>query len=501
MENRHSQSMEGFFDREQLKVNLKRRVVQSALSKLTANGIVTALTMGSTIVLARLLTPAEFGLLAMVTAITEFVRSFREIGLGSATVQREKISHEEISTLFWINFIAGVAITAFLVCFSPVIAWFYGDSRLVHLTMVLSMVFFFGGLTVQHRALLERQMRFGVLGAINVISTIVSIALAILLALHGSGVWSLVFRDVVFAVLYGAGTWLACRWVPGRPRAIGQVRASLRFGADVSGFEIIQYFARSLDQVIIGRLCGPASLGLYTKALQLAMMPVEQIRMIFWDIGFSPLSSLRTDHERFKRFYGRLLSVMAFIYMPMAVFIAIESEELVRIVLGEQWRGAAPLLRIFAVASMVRPMLGTFQLVMTSCADTRRCLLWGMVNSIGMIVAFATGINWGAVGVACGYALASYASVIWSFYYCFRYTPIKPTLVVKAVSVPAFCSLAGGGVLIALLPYMPSTSAFASIGFSIIVISFAYLGLLLSVPSGRENLREFWSYRKELFSR
>jgi len=104
-----------------------------------------------------------------------------------------------------------------------VIAWFYGDSRLVHLTMVLSMVFFFGGLTVQHRALLERQMRFGVLGAINVISTIVSIALAILLALHGSGVWSLVFRDVVFAVLYGAGTWLACRWVPGRPRLLGKL--------------------------------------------------------------------------------------------------------------------------------------------------------------------------------------------------------------------------------------------------------------------------------------
>lgn len=127
-------------------------------------------------------------------------------------------------------------------------------------------------------------------------------------------------------------------------------------------------------------------------------------------------------------------------------------------------------------------------------------MLWGMVNSIGMIVAIAIGINWGTVGVAYGYTLASYASVVWSFFYCFKYTPIEPALVMKAVSVPVISSLGGGGVLIALLAYVPSANAFTSIIFSIIAITCVYIGLLVSIPSGRENLREFWSYRKELFN-
>jgi O-antigen/teichoic acid export membrane protein len=500
VDRKDSQDTKGFFDREELKRDLRRKVVRSALSKLSANGIVTVLTMGSTIVLARLLTPAEFGLLAMVTAITEFVRSFREIGLGSATVQREKISHEEISTLFWINLSAGVAIAGLLVCFSPVIGWFYCDTRLVSLTIALSSIFILGGLTVQHRALLERQMRFGALGAINVISTIGSIGFAILLAIYGFGVWSLVLRDVVFALFYGGGTWIACRWIPGRPRGSGQVRASLRFGVDVSGFEIIQNFTRSVDQVIIGRFFGAVQLGLYTKGFQLAMMPIDQIRMIFWDIGFSPLSSLHNDRERFKRFYSRLLSVMSFIYMPLVVFIAIQSQDIVRLVLGEKWLEAAPLLRIFAIVSLVRPILGTFQLVMTSCGNTRRCVLWGMVNSIGMILAFGIGIKWGTPGVAYGYASASWAAVIWSFWYCFRNTPVSASLVLKAISLPLIASFGGGGILAALLPLMSSMNVINSTILGGAVITIAYLGIWLCIPGGRQRALEMWSYRREAFS-
>lgn len=475
--------------------------MRAGLIKMTTSGISTALSIASTVVLARLLTPEEFGLLAMVTAFTEFARSFREIGLGSATVQREEINHEEVSSLFWINLGVGVTIMVAFVCLSPVIAWFYGDSRLLHICMVLSSVFLFGGLTVQHRALLERQMKFGYLGTINMISAILSICVAILLALHGSSVWALVFRDIAFAVCYAIGVWLLCGWIPSLPKQKTDVRSSLRFGAGLSAFDIIQNFTRSLDRVLIGRFCGATVLGLYTKALQLAMMPIEQVRGIFWDVGFSPLSALQSDHERFRRLFSRMLSVMTFLYMPFVVFLAIKSEDVIRLILGEAWLSAAPLFRIFAIAGFVRPIMGMFQLVMISCGNTKRVVVWGVINGVSLVIAFAIGIRWGAFGIAYSYAFMSYALLIWSFWYCFKDTPINAPLVIKTISLPVVLSCGAGIILVILLPHIPNTNPFISIISSISIILTAYLGICLCIPKGRQNLAEFWSYRAELLSR
>jgi len=498
MGNRSPDSADVFFSKEQLKKDLKRKVAQSALSKVAANGSSFALTMVSTIVLARLLTPEDFGLLAMVTAITDFARSFIELGLGTATVQRERITQQEVSALFWINCGVGVMLTLGLISLSPLLVWFYGDARLLHICMVLSSIFVLGGLTVQHRALLERQMRFGYLGAINVISAFLSICVAILLALHGSGVWALIYRDILSVGLYLAGTWLVCGWRPNLPNRKPDVRSSLRFGIDVSGFEIIQYFSRSLDRILLGRFSGATSVGLYSKAFQLAMMPIEQFRMVFWDVGLSPLSALQSDAERFRRFYSKLVSIMTFLYMPLVVFLAIQSEAVIRLLLGEAWLSAAPLFRILAIASFFRPVVGTFQLAMIACGKTRRCILWGLINAVCMIIAFGIGIRWGGVGIAYGYTFVSYAIFIWSLWYCFLETPVEALDVIKSLLIPVISSFGAGIILIGLLPYMHNTGTLASLISSSLIIGIAYLSFWLCIPSGRQKLSEFWSYRREL---
>ena len=490
-----------FFGREELKKDLKRKSVQGAVIRVIFNGTSAALTIGSAIVLARLLTPEEFGLFAMVVAITEFARLIMELGLGTATVQREEITHEEVSALFSINLGIGIILMAAIAGLSPAVAWFYGDTRLFDICMVLSTVFLFRGLTVQHRSLLERQMRFGYLGVIYVTSTLLSICVAIALALHGFGVWALVWREIVSATLYAAGTWLFCGWIPGLPRRNSGVRSSLRFGADVSGFNIVQYFAQNLDRMLIGRFCGATPLGLYAKAFQLAMMPIEHIRMTFWDVGLSPLSALHGDAERYRRFYSRLLSVLSFLYMPLVVFLAIQSEDVIRLLLGEAWISAAPLFRIFAIAGFVRPIVGTFQLILISCGKTRSYLLWGMMNGVCMIMAYAVGIRWGAVGVAYAYAFASYAFLVWSLWYCFKDTPVSALLVIKTILLPVMSSCGAGITLIAVLPHISNASMLVSIIISILVIAVAYLGIWLCIPTGRQKLSEFWSYRAELFSR
>lgn len=367
--------------------------------------------------------------------------------------------------------------------------------------MALSTIFLFRGLTVQHRSLLERQMQFGYLGIINVASTLLSICVAIALAVHGFGVWALVWRDLVSAASYAAGTWLLCRWIPGLPSMNSGIRSSLRFGAHLSGNGIIQSITQNLDRVLIGRFCGATSVGLYGKASQLAMMPIEQIRMTILGVALSPLSVLQSDAERYRRFYSRLLSFLSFLYMPFVVFLAIKSEDVIRLILGEAWLSAAPFLRIFSIAGLVRPILNTCQLVMISCGKSRRYLQWGMMSGVCIIMAYTIGIWWGAIGVAYAYAITNYAVLILMLCYGLKDTPVSALLVIKTILLPLISSLGAGIIWVVLAPIIFGTSLPVNTIFSALIIETIFLGIWLSIPNGQQKLAEYWSYSTELFRR
>ena len=490
-----------FLDRKEVITDLKRKSVQGGLIRVISNGTSAVLTLGSAIVLARLLSPEEFGLIAMVVSITDLARYLMELGLGIATVQREDISHEEVSSLFWINTAIGIVFTGIAAGLSPALAWFYGDSRLFDISIALSIIFLLRGLTVQHRSLLERQMRFGYLATINVGSNFLGICVAVLMALYGFGVWALVWRELVSAAATVAGAWLLCRWIPGLPRLSPGVRSSLRFGAELSGNSIIHYITTHLDRVLIGRFSGASALGLYGRAFQLVMTPVEQIRIAILDIGLSPLSALQSDPERYRRFYSRMLSIFSFLYMPFVTLIAIKSEDLIRLLLGEVWLSAAPLLRILSIAAFVQPVLGSCKVVMITCGLSGRYLHWGLMSGVGVIIAYAIGISWGATGVAYAYGIASYVSLILILWYGIKDTPVNSLLVIKTISLPVMSSLGAGIILVLLLPSISGTSMLVNITISFLIIMTVYLGIYLSVPKGREQLAEYWSYSAELFQK
>ncbi len=490
------------FNRDSLKKNLKRKSTQSAVNKISANGLSFILSILSTMVLARVLSPKDFGLLAMVTAVTEFARSFRELGLGTLTVQREKITQEEVSTLFWINLAGAIVITSLIVLIAPGLVWFYGESRIFSICIALSLVFLINGLAVQHRALLERQMKFGSLGLINVISNLAGFSFAIALALHGYGVWALVASELLSAGFYTIGTWLCYRWVPGPPNLRLDLKSMLRFGADVSAFDVFQYLSRNVDRLLIGRYWGAYSLGLYAKIYQIAMMPIEQIRIVFWDIGFSPLSALQSDADRFRTFYGKLVSIMALFYMPIVVLLIIKPESVILLLLGEKWLNGRLILRIIAIGGFFRPIIATFQLVMITCDKTRRYLKWGIISGIMMVISFGIGIRWGAIGVAIAYASSSYVILIWSLRYCLKDTPISSSMILRAIKVPLIASWGAGLLLALIVPSYESSSSLIFYLTRLLVVLFScYLCFLLWHPESRAQVVELWSCRKELFVR
>jgi PST family polysaccharide transporter len=489
---------DAFFSRDALKAELKTKAVRGAAIRVISNGTAACVNFVATIVLARLLAPEEFGLFAMVVAITGFARSFIELGLGTVTVQKNELTHEEVSSLFWLNVGFGVASMATIAALSPIVAWFYGDQRLFTVCLALSTIFIWAGLTVQHRSLLERQMQFGYMGVAYVSASVMGAFVGIGLAIHGTGVWALVAREVVTAAWYAVATWALCGWKPRMPRLTATVRANLRFGADLSAFGILHYLTVSVDRVVIGRIWGATALGLYTRAVSLAMMPIDHIRMTVLGVGLAPLSALQNDDERYRRFYAALVSAMSLLYMPVVTFLIVEPETVVRLLLGERWLGAAPLLRIFAMSGLVNPLLSTFQLVLISSGKSTRYLHWGVVHSASLTAAYLIGIPWGTIGVAYGHAAATYVTLLWSPWYCFRGTSLDALLVVRSVVLPVTASFAAGVVLVIFSPQPAGEASLSGVLMSAGTIASAYAATWLFTPSGRRQVAEFVGYSTQL---
>ncbi len=257
--------------------DLKGRTVSGAFVTAVAQGLQLVLSLASVIVLARLLSPRDFGLFAMVATVVGYLRVFKDAGLSTATVQREGITQAQVSNLFWINVGISGAITIVLAACSPLVAWFYREPRLVGITLVLSATFILNGLAVQHTALLNRQMRFMALGVIQVGSTLIGVALAITMALLKFDYWSLVISNLVTVLLASLFTWMAIPWRPHAPSRRSETRSLVSFGANMATGGLIYSLARGADVMLIGRYGGAIPLGFYSRAGALLTRPMDQI--------------------------------------------------------------------------------------------------------------------------------------------------------------------------------------------------------------------------------
>src|SRR6516165_4156895 len=166
------------------------------------------------VVLARLLSPEDFGLVAIVTVLTSFAPLLIDFGLGDATAQRSKITRSQVSSLFWLSSGIGLTITLVVAACSPLIAWIFREPRLQPIALCTSLTFVLWGVSNQHLALLRRTMQFGTVARIQMFGTLAGIAVAIVIAIRGYGYWALVLRPITTALCIALGAWLACRWKP-----------------------------------------------------------------------------------------------------------------------------------------------------------------------------------------------------------------------------------------------------------------------------------------------
>lgn len=490
-----------FFNTDHLKKNIKSRSVHGGAATLTSQGVMFVIRMGSTMIMARLLTPNDFGLIAMVTAITGFAQIFKDLGLSMSTIQRDNINHAQVSTMFWINVAISLVIMLIIAALSPAVAWFYETPQLTLVMLALSVTFLFGGLAIQHQALLNRQMRFATIAGVQIISVIIGIIAAIYAAMHGFRYWALVLNNIFFSVTLVLGLWLVSGWRPGLPVRGAGVRSMLKFGINITGFDVINYFSRNLDNILIGRYCGASSLGLYSKAYQLLMLPISNLRIPLNNVALPSLSRMQKNPEQYRSYYKRYISILAFMSMPLIVFMFVYSENIIILVLGKQWLGASNIFKILALAALIQPIASSRGLVLLSLGKGERYFLWGLFNAIATVTSFIIGIQWGVTGVATAYAVANYLILYPSLWYVYKDTPIKISDFFWSILKPAISSFVMGFAGIALQIYLVGKSNFIVLPVCFLACSIVYLLAWVVIPGGRRTLGDYYSYGALLFKK
>jgi O-antigen/teichoic acid export membrane protein len=394
-----------YFDTEHLTTTIASRTARGGVVTIVSHGLKFVMSIAATAVLARLLSPQDYGLIGMVAVFTGFVAMFKDAGLSLATVQRAEINYEQISTLFWVNVTLSAAITFVMILLAPAIGWFYSEPRLVMITIITALGFIFGGLAVQHEALLKRQMRFYALSVIAFMSMMVGYAVGIALAWRGASYWSLVFSQLALLASNVLGVWIVCRWRPGRPQRNTGVRSMLSFGGNVTGYALINYVSNNSANLLVGRVFGPLSLGLYTKAAQLLSLPTEQINEPLATVSIPALSRLVDTPERYRKAYLRIMEKVVMVTMPAIALMMATSDWVVRIILGAQWANSAKLVVFMGIAALFQPVMATAGWLLVSQGRVRDMLRWSLINAPISLLSIVVGLPWGVSGVAASWAL------------------------------------------------------------------------------------------------
>jgi O-antigen/teichoic acid export membrane protein len=462
----------------------------------------TVIRIASTAVLARLLVPEDFGLMAMVTAITVFAEGFKDLGLSDATVQNRTITHSQVSGLFWVNLCVCLGIAALLASVSPLIARFYREPRLTGVALGLSSTFVFSGLVIQHQALLRRQLRFGTLSGIQLISTAFGVLVVLVCAYCGLRYWALVAKEVSTTFALFVLTWIACRWRPGLPHRKVGLSALLSYGTHVTGFNVIVFLSSSIDRIFIGRFQGASWLGYYDNAAKLISMSVSQLRAPVNAVALPGLSALQETQESFRDHYAKMLHYLTFFIPPVVIFLAVFADVIVRLLLGPQWGQVVPLFRLLSIAAFIQPAAQLVSPALMACGKTRQYFWLGVFgSSIQVLCVVGGGLKWGATGVALGISVSSVLAGLLFNIFGLRLTPLKFSEILPKIGLDFLLSLIWGSLLAAVRFCLGWSFRTPWILLYAIGGVAAYIGLWLLVPGGKKRVMGYWKSAARIVAR
>lgn len=480
--------------------DIKREALKSGAISIMAKIGGVVLHFISVVILARLLSPDDFGLYAMASVFISLFFLFQDVGLTDATIQAPFLNHKILSSLFWINIGIGFIIAVVLSLLAPVAVLFFHRKELLPLILVSAIEFIFWGFSFQHTALMKRRFQFARVNLISLVSFFFGVSVAIVSAVLGMRYWALVFRGLATASCNSFMTWFICKWRPGKPSKSPEVSKLVKFGLNSVGFYIVNYFSNYMDKTIIGKKFGSELLGFYSRAYYIAVTPSSSLGQALFHVAVSTLSKLRDDIVKFKKYYYNALFFLSFIGMPFAVLIVILNKEIVYILLGPKWSLAAKYFAILGLSSGMNIIYQTSSWLHVSLGRSDRWLKWGVISSAILIAGFLVGAQFGIVGIAWAYSIFIFLFTIPSILYAGQPASISLSLISKAIKNNALASAFSGLIFWQIKTrFLNNFNAILIIIFSIFIFTFIYIIMITIFHQGFKPIIDLRNQLKSLF--
>jgi len=359
------------------------------------------------IVLARLLLPEDFGVAATLYALSGFAILFVDLGLGPALVQKARLTERDKSTAFWVNAISGVLLTVLLGLCGPLLARLFDEPELWTLTWIVALNFSLS-LGVVHSAMLEREFRFGVVAGIDVSTILFGTSITVALAYSGAGVLSLVLGPLAQTIFSTVSYWIFHPWFPKHFISRASLKQLGHFSAGLMGFNIVNYWSRNADTLLLAHYAGARDLGYYNRAYNLMLLPVSQVTYTVGRVMFPALAAVREDPDRLRRGYRRAARIVSFLTAPFLIGLAAVAPMLIPLLWGPTWEPSVPLLQILCLSGVPQCLLGTTEWLFQAVGKTAAFFRVGVVGAVVTLTAFAIGLQWGVTGVATAWLVRSW---------------------------------------------------------------------------------------------
>jgi PST family polysaccharide transporter len=460
----------------------KRNFIWAGLSQ----GSRTVLQLAGIAVLSRILPPADFGLLAMALVIVNLANLLRDMGTSAAVIQRHELTPQLLNSVFWLTAGFGILLAVLIVAGSPLAAWSFHEPKLIPLLSLLSINFPLSCSAATHAALMERNSQFRRLAAIEIGAAVVGLVTAIVMANLGYGVYSLAGQSLVSTSLSSLLTWLSSPWRPGFSFERSEIAGLWKFSSNIVGFNLVNYFARNADTMLIGHTLGSVQLGYYNMAYRVMLFPVQNLTWVVGRALLPVFSRLQHDRPAMGDRYIEVLSHIAFITAPLAIGVWLFRHHIIILFLGPGWDASSAVLAWLAPVSFIQSLASTTGTIFTATGRTDMMRKYGMLNTVLTVTAFAAGLPWGITGVAAAYMTAMVIIFISTLHGALRLTDRSLFQLLAKIAPPVGCAIALGGIALPIGALLRRHGVMAATELAIMIpaLLLLYAGLArLIMPS------------------
>lgn len=472
-------------------MTLKQQAISGIKWTTVSTVITTVLQLLQLAILARFLDPSAFGLMALVMVVVGFSQAFLDMGISNAIIHKQEITKDQLSTLYWVNVLAGFALFVIISALAPLVASFYNEPELTELIIIVGLTFLIQPFGQQFMALWQKEMRFSEIAKIDIVNKSISLVVSVYFAYKGYGVYALVYGTLA-GVVSQTVQFMVMGLKEYKPSLIfkpREIKEFLSFGAYQMGERTINYFNSQIDTMLIGKLLGMEALGIYTVAKQIIMRPAQIVNPIITKVTFPTMAKIQDDTVRLKNIYLKTINYLSSVNFPIYAFIFIFAHDIVMIMFGEKYFEAIYIIQILAIWGALRSTGNPVGSLLLAKGKAN----WGFWWNLGLLFYVPVGIyigsHWGLEGVSWALILLSFPlGMIANWYFLVR--PLCGAEFVeyhREIVIPALIAFGAGAVSFLAVMYVEQVALRFLVGSvvgAIVVVGLNYVmnkGFLMEV--------------------